>query len=99
MFRGTTPTNIFETDLDLTAAEVVFVTYKQFGGIVLELEKDDLTIEADKITAKLTQAQTLKFRESCGVEVQIRAKFSDGTAVASNIISTTAERILKDGEI
>lgn len=31
--------------------------------------------------------------------IQIRAKFSDGTAVASNVIKTTAEMILKDGAI
>lgn len=36
MYRGTTPTNVFRTDVDLENASVLFVSYKQNGKVVLE---------------------------------------------------------------
>lgn len=98
MFRGTTPTNVFNVDLDLTNAEVIYITYKQQNKVVFEKEKSDITVTENSLTVKLTQEETLKLTER-EVEIQIRARFSDGTALASNIIKTTANKILKDGVI
>lgn len=98
MFRGTTPTNIFNVDIDLTNAEVIYITYKQQNKVVIEKTKDDITATTETLTVKLTQDETLKLTER-EVEIQIRARFSDGTALASNIIKTTASKILKDGVI
>lgn len=98
MFRGTTPTNVFNVDVDLTNAEVIYITYKQQNKVVFEKTKDDITATAQTLTVKLTQEETLKLTER-EVEIQIRARFSDGTALASNIIKTTASKILKDGVI
>lgn len=98
MRRGTTPTHTFLVDLDLTAAQVIYITYSQQNTPVLSKEIGDITVSADSLVTRLTQAETLQFKER-EVEIQIRARFSDGTAVASNIIKTTAERILKDGVI
>lgn len=97
--RGTTPIHTFTTDLDLTTADSVFVTYKQDGIVILEKDKDHLTITEDTITYKLTQEETLIFRPLYGVKIQIRAKFADGTAVASNVISAGINDILKEGVI
>lgn len=98
MYRGTTPTNIFNVDIDLTNAEVIYITYKQQNKVVIEKTKDDITVTTETLTVKLTQDETLKLTER-EVEIQIRARFSDGTALASNIIKTTANKILKDGVI
>lgn len=98
MFRGTTPTNVFNVDVDLTNAEVIYITYKQQNKVVFEKEKSDITVTETALTVKLTQEETLKLTER-EVEIQIRARFSDGTALASNIIKTTASKILKDGVI
>ena len=98
MFRGTTPTNVFNVDVDLTNAEVIYITYKQQNKVVFEKTKDDITVTENSLTVKLTQEETLKLTER-EVEIQIRARFSDGTALASNIIKTTASKILKDGVI
>lgn len=98
MFRGTTPTNVFNVDVDLTNAEVIYITYKQQNKVVFEKEKSDITVTENSLTVKLTQEETLKLTER-EVEIQIRARFSDGTALASNIIKTTANKILKDGVI
>lgn len=98
MRRGTTPTNTFDVDVDLRQASVMYITYAQKGRTVIEKEISDITIEEDKLTVTLTQKETLAL--STGeVEIQIRAKFPEGLAVESNIMKTTASRVLKEGEI
>lgn len=99
MRRGTTPTHTFTTDIDLTDAEVIFITYEQAGKPVMEKTKEDLTITAETLTVKLTQEETLAFELGKPVEMQIRARFADGTAVASQVMRTNADVILKEGVI
>ena len=102
MRRGTTPTHIFNMDLDLTAAEVIYITYKQgcgCQGFLFELTDDRITRDINKLTVTLTQGETLAFAEAQPVYIQIRARFGDGEAVASNIIKVDAREILKDGVI
>lgn len=96
--RGTTPTNYFNVDLDLTEADAIYITYVQKGEVVFEKDISDITVEAERLSVKLTQEDTLKLDEG-EIEIQIRAKMSDGTVVASNIVKTTASRVLKDGVI
>ena len=98
MYRGTTPTNIFNVDLDISDAEVIYITYKQDDTVVLEKTLSDITVEPKRLTVVLTQDDTLKLAPG-RVEIQIRARFRDSAAVASNIIKTTAEQILKEGRI
>jgi len=97
MRRGSTPTNTFDVDIDLTNA-TVFVSYEQGGRVVLEKTGEDLTITAESIVLNLTQEETLAFVPG-KVNIQIRYVFPNGTADASNIINTTFERIIKDGVI
>lgn len=99
MTRGTTPTQIFNVDVDLTSAEVVYVTYKQRAYVVLEKSIEDMDITPEQIVFPLTQEDTLRFNTKLPVDIQIRARFPDGNAIASNIIETSAEVILKEGVI
>ena len=98
MKRGTTPTNTFKTNIDLTGA-TVFLTYSQRGRVVLEKTGDDLEISAEAIVTRLTQKDTLGFDALQKVSIQIRYVFPDGIAGASNIMTVTVGEILKDGEI
>ena len=98
MKRGTTPTNTFKTNIDLTGA-TVFLTYSQRGRVVLEKTGDDLEISAEAVVTRLTQKDTLGFDALQKVSIQIRYVFPDGTAGASNIMTVTVGEILKDGEI
>ena len=98
MYRGTTPTNVFRTDVDLENASVLFGSYKQNGKVVLEKSLEDVSVKKTLVTVNLTQKETLLFQDGI-VTIQIRAKFPDNTAIASNLIRTTAEEIVKDGEI
>jgi len=101
MRRGSTPTNVFTTDIDLSQA-TVYVSYEQNGVVVVEKTGSDLTFATDQgnytITLSLSQEDTLKFKPGT-VMIQIRYVFPDGAADASNIIKTTFERIIKDGVI
>lgn len=98
MHRGTTPTNIFRTDVDLTNASVLFITYKQNGKVVLEKTIDDVSIHGEMVEVRLSQRETLLFSEGI-VTIQIRAKFQDDSVIASSLIRTSAREILKEGEI
>ena len=99
MRRGTTPTHTFKTDLDLTTAEVIYITYEQGDKVVFEKTKEDLTVTAEEITLDLTQADTLALSPIGKVYFQIRAKLPGGKAVASNIMECPAKKILKNGVI
>lgn len=98
MTRGTTPTNTFNTAIDLTGAEVIYITYDQNERTVIEKNKSDMTVTEHSIEVKLTQEETLRLRED-RVEIQISARFPDGTVVRSNIMRTTAEKVLKEEAI
>lgn len=98
MIRGTTPTHIFDTDISLVEAEVIYVTYKQ-GKVILEKTKDDIRATENQLQVDLTQEETLMFATYREAEVQIRAKFADGTAVASNVSQIIVAPIIKEGVI
>ena len=99
MRRGTTPTHIFKTKVDLTQASEMFITYKQNSKIKVEKSIGDITIEEEQLTTTLTQAETLQFSTGGSVEIQVRVKFPDGKALASNIIKKLPGAILKEGII
>ena len=96
--RGSTPTNTFRSNLDLRGA-TLFITYKQGNRTVIEHTGTDVTVTETTISTKLSQQETLRFKDTDGVDIQIRYIFEDGTSDSSNIIHTTVGRILKDGEI
>ena len=97
--RGVTPTHIFETGLDLREATVLFITYQQNDRTVLEKTLEDAELSETDIRVSLTQEETLRFRENTLVRIQIRAGFSDGRRVKSEIITTTADELLKEDVI
>ena len=114
MRRGTTPTHTFKLNLSLEGLETLYVTYQQNGETIVEkaLGDDGVSVDTENsiITVKLSQAETLLFSSNewdkyapgyneNRVRIQVRLGFEDGTRLASNIMNTTAEEILKDGEI
>lgn len=99
MRRGTTPTHIFKTKVDLRSVDAIFMTYKQEGRVIVEKTIDDITIEEEQLSLTLTQADTLGFSTIGDVEIQCRAKFPDGAAVASQVIKVPVGKILKEGII
>lgn len=99
MFRGTTPTNKFTSTIDLSSADAIYITYQQANETVLEKTIEDITFGEGFVSVQLTQEETLLFSPDRKVTIQIRAKFPDGSAIASNAIVTSVEAILKEGVI
>lgn len=97
MRRGTTPTITITTDLDLTQASNLFVTFKQGDRIAFEKTLEDVTITATSVICELTQFDTLALKDGI-VRFQIRATLGD-SKVASNIMTACADEILKGGVI
>lgn len=100
MWRGTTPTHTFMLPEGIRVQDftVIYITYSQNGSPVLEKEKSDMTLEGNVIRLNFSQADSLLFGAG-PVKIQLRAKTADGKAVASEIVTTTAKEVLKDGEI
>lgn len=79
MIRGTTPTFTFtikNDDIDLTAAQNVYVTLAQ-GSKLIEKTGTDLEIEARTVSVFLTQKESLQLLEGSNCEVQINWTYLD----------------------
>lgn len=97
MFQGTTPTITltFGEDVDFSEAESVVVTFAtDFHKVITEFKDNELTIDGNVISRKLTQAETLAMPPV--VQVQVNALYPDGTRAASNIATIDWTRNLKN---
>lgn len=105
MIRGTTPQIDFHLPFDTSSIKTVWVTFSQYDEELFTVSTENLIMAGATISVKLTQAQTLKLkpqkllRNDHEVEIQLRILTNAGDALASNIMRTSAEKILKDGEI
>jgi hypothetical protein len=98
MYRGTTPQFVFKFPFDVSEFSVLYVTFGQGSGRKIDKTLSDSTVDGDTLTVKLTQQETLSMSPGT-VNVQIRAKKPDGTALASNIVSLNVKNIIKGGGI
>lgn len=104
--RGTTPTHIFKTSVDLTNAQELYLTYKQ-DTVRIEKTLDDVIIEPvnddeqfqSLIKVTLSQADTLALQAGEFVDIQARVKFPNEKAIASDILNVPVRGILKEGII
>lgn len=93
---GTTPTHTFTVDADLREAVEIWITYTQSGKVILNKTlSDGVEVEEESIAVALTQEDTLLFRQNQPVKIQIRARFSGGSAIKSTVINTTSDECLK----
>lgn len=99
MIRGTTPTLQFTLPFDASTLSCLYVTIAQRGLVLAEKCLTECSCDGTIVTCKLTQKDTLPINPVYPVELQVRAKTAAGDALASQIISMPAGRILKDGEI
>lgn len=101
MRRGTTPTHIFtvQNSLPVGSLNKIWITYSQVGKEIITKDESDVVKDTtnNNLSVTLTQADTLKFAVSM-VSIQIRATVGD-KALASNIITAPAEKILRGGTI
>lgn len=106
IFRGTTPSITLNiTGVDLSDASVwptVIVTVEN-GHNSFDVTRDGLAIVGTdfgcSLTFTLTQSQTLALSVMRSTYVQLRAKDTNGDAIASPIASARVNDVIKDGEI
>lgn len=100
MFRGTTPTLIFNFGINLEEVNITafYITFSQRNKTLVEKALSDVTISENKVTVKLDQTDTLAMSADTALNIQIRLKI-DNEAYATNMITTNLNDILKDGEI
>lgn len=97
MIRGTTPTLTFTADMDCEQLDKLDISFAQHDKVVLSKGLADCVIDGNEITVHLTEEDTLLFDSRKNpVQIQLRAGIGD-TRIASNMMHTTAEAILKDG--
>ena len=96
MGRLTTKTHTFTVPYDTNLIEKIRVVYAQDGDIVFKKEKQDVTLDGNVVTVKLSQEDTFKFSHKIPVEIQLRVLFKSGDAKNSDIIKTSVKRCLDD---
>ncbi len=95
MIRGSTPTHIFHLSLDADLIHKVRILYAQDGVCVLKKEDVDCVKDGQTITVKLTQEDTLTFKEG-KVEIQLRVLTPTGDSISSRIHVVDVHRLLEN---
>ena len=100
MRRGTTPYITIHTGQDLSGYEYVLFTMEDRAGNEINIDNtsDAMQVNTDSVVVRLSQDQTLSMSKG-GVKMQIRARDTQGYAIASVIMTSTMEEILRDGVI
>ena len=98
MIRGTTPIHTFELPFRASELSSAYITYSQSGKVKFEKQLSDCECEGNKLSVRLTQAETLSLRPYYNTDIQIAVK-CDEVVMRSDIITVPTEHILKDGEI
>ena len=96
MMQGTTPTHKFTLPFDTEMVADARIIYAQNERVVLKKELKDCQCEANTISVKLTQEETLKFRFPKSVQVQVRVLTLGNEAVNSKIYTISVEECLDD---
>lgn len=96
MIRGTTPTHIFQIPFNADTLKEVRISYAQCDEVIVEKRTEDCTFDADTITVKLTQDETLKFSHGKTADIQLRVKLLDGNVLATRTMRVDVGEILND---
>ena len=89
---GTTPMHTFSISIDSELLKKVRVIYTQRRSSVVRKEGSEVEIGEGMITVKLTQEETLRFREEDEVEIVLRALTKGGDALISGPWTAKVDR-------
>ena len=96
--RGTTPLVPIEVQgVNLEEVDVMWLTFKQ-GNVEITKELSDVTIIGNEIHAYFTQEETLRFKDSSRIYVQMRFMIGNH-ADKSNVATVECSGILREGVI
>lgn len=98
MYRGTTPTIGFQLPFECSYIDVLNIAFAQNNKVVFEKTLNDCKLDGRIITVWLTENDTLALNDRKELEIQLRAAIGNNK-IASDIITTSVKRILKDGAL
>lgn len=103
MIRGTTPILTFKvnTELDLNDVVKAEITFKSVNGMkerTWDLSRLILDPVENKIQLQLNQEETLYFNVGI-IDIQLRIKLNNDMVYASKIVTSTLDKILKEGVV
>ena len=103
MIRGTTPILTFKinTELDLNDVDKAEITFKSESGTKERTwDRSEISIDPveNKMQFQMTQEDTLYFSTGM-IDIQLRIKMNNDMVYASKIVTSTLDRILKEGVI
>ncbi len=101
MIRATTPKHMFLFETDPEEFVRILVTYQQDDRILLEKEKDDLTIEAGDDGGyvawfRMSQEESKLFSGGKRAQVQVRVLTASGEVLASEKENISVHDVLND---
>ena len=98
MRRGTTPTHTFgwNEPISVSDIKIVKVTYAQGGKVILEKRTKDCTLTEGKISVRLTQEETMLFKDNEKVKIQGRIVTNDKSSYVSDVLVCYAKELLDD---
>ena len=99
IFPGTTPTLSFTLPFDPALLAEAWITLQQSATDTITKTLSDCEIAGNKLSFALTQEETLKLIPNAQILIQMRVRFTDGSAAASRVIRVDAAYILKGGVI
>lgn len=98
MRRGTTPTITFTLpdSINIASIDKLSIVFKQGDEIIIEKGLTDSSMGQHTITISLSESETLKMNSIKNLYIQMRCGIGD-QRLASNIVTTNADEILKGG--
>lgn len=96
MRRGTTPTHTFALPFKVDSIEKLRIIYEQNDKTVLQKTEVDCRMEGNTISTKLSQEETLEFKENAVIKVQLRILTQTGDSLASIPFHISSEEILSE---
>lgn len=98
MFKGSTPTHIFNVPIDTSIIKEVKITYSQRDKEILVKRMEDCTISEGAITTRLSQEDTFLFESNLIVTIQLRVLTLGGDALIAEPIMMAVGKCL-DNEV
>ena len=93
--QGTTPTHTFNLPFDISLLKIVSIAYAQNRKVLFVKRLPDLEVNGATMSVTLSQADTLQVDPNREVEVQVRVVTHNDEALASDIFTMSAERVLE----
>lgn len=96
MFRGSTPTHVFNLPMPADDIKALRLTYVQGGKTILDKSETDVKMDGSTITLRLTQEETLAFGATAPVNIQLKVLLHSGAVLPSQIFRVHVAEILNE---